>query len=136
MLLTRFHPAPSPGGMIWLAATFVAMLVLASGKRRTGQALDNPVLISEAQVTMVDAYLAGSVLVGLFFNAFGGWWWADRSPRRCLCTTECAKGGTFGSRRVHSTPRIHFPACCVRERHALRPGAQILPFVHMNSQPI
>ena len=53
------------------------MLILASGKRRTGQALDNLVLVSEAKVTNVDAYLAGSVLVGLSLNALAGWWWAD-----------------------------------------------------------
>jgi hypothetical protein len=32
-LLTRTHPAPSIGGIAWLAATFVAMLFLAYGKR-------------------------------------------------------------------------------------------------------
>lgn len=26
---------------------------------------------------MVDAYLAGAVLVGLLLNALFGWWWAD-----------------------------------------------------------
>lgn len=76
-LLTHRHPDPSPGGMAWLAATFVAMVALAVSKRRTGAALGNPVLASEAQVTMVDVYLAASVLVGLTLNAFLGWWWAD-----------------------------------------------------------
>jgi divalent metal cation (Fe/Co/Zn/Cd) transporter len=28
-------------------------------------------------VTLVDAYLAGAVLVGLVLNAALGWWWAD-----------------------------------------------------------
>ncbi|MGI8498120.1 MAG: hypothetical protein ACR2OG_11135 [Gemmatimonadaceae bacterium] len=58
-LAMRVHPAPSPGGLVWLAATFSAMVALAAGKSRTGEALGNPVLISEARVTMVDAYLAG-----------------------------------------------------------------------------
>jgi divalent metal cation (Fe/Co/Zn/Cd) transporter len=50
---------------------------LAIGKERVGTKLDNPVLRAEARVTMVDAYLAGSVLVGLVLNAALGWWWAD-----------------------------------------------------------
>ncbi len=43
----------------------------------TGKALDNPVLQTEARVTLVDAYLAGAVLVGLVLNAAAGSWWAD-----------------------------------------------------------
>ena len=76
-LLAGARPAPSPGGIVWLALTFVAMLVLAFGKARTGKALGNPVLQTEARVTVVDAYLAGAVLVGLVLNALLGWWWAD-----------------------------------------------------------
>lgn len=53
------------------------MLALAVGKARTGAKLDNAVLKTEARVTLVDAYLAGSVLVGLLLNALLGWWWAD-----------------------------------------------------------
>jgi len=53
------------------------MMALAYGKGRTGKALNNPVLQTEAHVTIVDAYLAGAVLVGLILNASLGWWWAD-----------------------------------------------------------
>ena len=53
------------------------MLALAFGKARTGRALGNPVLQTEARVTVVDAYLAGAVLAGLVLNALLGWWWAD-----------------------------------------------------------
>jgi divalent metal cation (Fe/Co/Zn/Cd) transporter len=62
---------------VWLALTCLAMLALAYGKARTGAALGNPVLQTEARVTVVDAYLAGAVLVGLVLNALLGWWWAD-----------------------------------------------------------
>jgi divalent metal cation (Fe/Co/Zn/Cd) transporter len=75
--LTRTHPATSVGGIIWIAITFIAMLLLAFGKRRTGQQLKNEVLLTEGRVTLVDAYLAGAVLVGLALNALFGWWWAD-----------------------------------------------------------
>jgi divalent metal cation (Fe/Co/Zn/Cd) transporter len=53
------------------------MLLLALGKRLTGQQLKNEVLLTEGHVTLVDAYLAGAVLLGLALNALFGWWWAD-----------------------------------------------------------
>lgn len=76
-LLTQTHPNHSVSGIIWLGATLIAMLLLAWGKHRTGQQLENPVLMTEARVTLVDAYLAAAVFVGLLLNALAGWWWAD-----------------------------------------------------------
>jgi divalent metal cation (Fe/Co/Zn/Cd) transporter len=76
-LLTHAHPATSPAGIVWLAVTCIAMLVLAWGKDVTGKRLNNPVLLTEGHVTRVDAYLAGAVLAGLLLNALVGWWWAD-----------------------------------------------------------
>lgn len=76
-LLAQFHPDTSPVGMACLALTFVVMLALASGKAKTGAQLGNKVLQAEARVTVVDAYLAGCVLVGVALNAAFGWWWAD-----------------------------------------------------------
>jgi divalent metal cation (Fe/Co/Zn/Cd) transporter len=71
------RPASSVLGIVWLAVTVLAMLLLAWGKRVTGRQLDNPVLIAESRVTVIDAYLAGAVLVGVALNALLGWWWAD-----------------------------------------------------------
>ena len=76
-LLTQSRPATSPLGIVWLAATLAAMLLLAWGKHRTGQALKNPVLLTEGHVTLVDAYLAAAVLLGLILNSLFQWWWAD-----------------------------------------------------------
>ena len=75
--LTGTRPVTSLSGIAWIAATFIAMLLLAFGKRRTGMQLKNEVLLTEGRVTMVDAYLAGAVLIGLILNALFGWWWAD-----------------------------------------------------------
>lgn len=77
LLVTGGRPAPSPLGIAWTAITCAAMLGLAFGKARTGAALGNPVLITEGRVTLIDAYLAGAVLLGLLLNAALGWWWAD-----------------------------------------------------------
>ncbi|MCY7340818.1 MAG: hypothetical protein LH603_02880 [Pseudonocardia sp.] len=38
-------------------------------------------LLTEGLVTLVDALLAGSVLIGLVLNAALGWWWAAISFR-------------------------------------------------------
>jgi cation efflux family protein len=77
VLLFQSRPEQSVGGILWLALTLTAMLALAFGKDRTGKNLGDVVLQTEARVTLVDAYLAASVLVGLILNAAIGWWWAD-----------------------------------------------------------
>ena len=53
------------------------MLTLAAAKRATGERLGNPVLATEARVTLVDGALAAAVLLGVALNAAAGWWWAD-----------------------------------------------------------
>ncbi|HVC03948.1 MAG TPA: hypothetical protein VND88_04680 [Candidatus Acidoferrales bacterium] len=77
VLATAIRPAHSPVGISWAAMTCAVMLALAYGKAITGRALGNPVLSTEGRVTLVDAYLAGAVLIGLVLNATLGWWWAD-----------------------------------------------------------
>lgn len=42
-----------------------------------GRRLGNPVLTTEAKVTLIDACLAAAVLLGLLANAIVGWAWAD-----------------------------------------------------------
>jgi divalent metal cation (Fe/Co/Zn/Cd) transporter len=76
-LIAAQHPHQSPLGIAWTAVTCLAMLALAAGKARTGRALENPVLVTEGRVTLVDGYLAGAILTGLTLNAALGWWWAD-----------------------------------------------------------
>lgn len=76
-LSTQHLAGTSLAGITWTTATAVVMLALAYGKNRTGTALSNPVLTTEARVTVVDAVLAVAVLVGLVLNAGFGWWWAN-----------------------------------------------------------
>jgi divalent metal cation (Fe/Co/Zn/Cd) transporter len=77
VLATGYHARPSPLGIAWTAVTAAAMFALAAGKVRTGRALGNPVLSTEARVTLVDGILALAVLLGISLNATAGWWWAD-----------------------------------------------------------
>ncbi len=76
-LISHNHPQPSPLGMISLLLTAIAMFSLAYAKGKVGKKLDNPVLIKEAKVTLIDGLLATSVLIGISLNAFLGFWWAD-----------------------------------------------------------
>ena len=76
-LISATRPAPSLLGMASLTATIIAMLLLSWAKRNTGRRLNNPVLLAESRVTLVDALLASTVLAGVGLNALFGWWWAD-----------------------------------------------------------
>ena len=77
VLVTGFHARHSPAGIIWTALTAAVMFSLAAGKARVGAALDNPVLLTEGRVTLIDGLLAAAVLAGLLLNAIFDWWWAD-----------------------------------------------------------
>ena len=78
--LSGTHPATSLVGILWIGVTFVAMLLLAFGKRVTGQQLKNEVLLTEGRVTLVDAYSAELS------------WWV------CCSTLFLAGGGLIRSR--------------------------------------
>ena len=86
------HPDSSALGIAWLAATVVVMAALAAGKARTGRELDHPVLSAEAMVTLVDASLAGAILLGLVLNALLGWWWADVAAGAVLVAYGITEG--------------------------------------------
>lgn len=77
VLAAGFHPDSSPLGIGWTTVTAVVMFALAFGKARTGAALDNPVLLTEGRVTLIDGLLAAAVLLSLVLNTWLGWWWAD-----------------------------------------------------------
>jgi divalent metal cation (Fe/Co/Zn/Cd) transporter len=77
VLAVGYHPRHSVLGIIWTAVTAAVMFTLAAGKARTGQAMDNPVLVTEGRVTVIDGILAVAVLLGLILNAAADWWWAD-----------------------------------------------------------
>jgi divalent metal cation (Fe/Co/Zn/Cd) transporter len=77
VLAAAAHPHHSLAGIVWLALTAVAMFVLAAAKHRTGRALGNRVVQTEARVTLIDGLLATAVLLGLTLNAAAGLWWAD-----------------------------------------------------------
>jgi divalent metal cation (Fe/Co/Zn/Cd) transporter len=76
-LVTQSAPDESPWGIAYLALTVLAMLALGLAKRKTGQQLRSEPLAAEARMSILDAGLAFSVLLGLAANVAFGWWWAD-----------------------------------------------------------
>ncbi len=76
--LASWHRPEQGGlGIAWTALTALVMFALAAGKARIGRALNNPVLVTEGRVTVVDGLLAAAVLAGISLDAALGWWWAD-----------------------------------------------------------
>ena len=77
VLATGDHPGRSVAGTAWLALTALVMFALARGKAETGGRLGNPVLRTEARITVIDGVLAVIILLGVVLNTAVGWWWAD-----------------------------------------------------------
>lgn len=79
-LATQHRPKDGIAGIVWTGRTGLTaavMFTLATGKTRAGRGLDNPVLLAEGRVTVVDGLLAIAVLAGLSLDTILGWWWAD-----------------------------------------------------------
>ncbi len=76
-LTTGSRPAAAPAGIVFLAATVGVMVGLGVGKLRVGRAIDSPTVQADGRFSLVDASLAGTVMVGLVLTAVLGWWWAD-----------------------------------------------------------
>ncbi|HMG82640.1 MAG TPA: cation transporter [Ferruginibacter sp.] len=70
-------PGRSLLGIAWLLLTIIVMILLALKKFQVGKLLNNPVLLTEGRVTLVDAALAFIVLITMLFTALFGWWWLD-----------------------------------------------------------
>lgn len=76
-ILSGNRPTSSPVGIVFLTATVAVMLALGIGKIRVGQSLGSPTVQADGRFSLVDASLAGAVLIGLILTAVLGWWWAD-----------------------------------------------------------
>ena len=103
-LFAATHPTPSPLGIVWLMVTCAVMLLLAWGKLVTGHQLGNSVLTTEACVTLIDAALAGAVLVGVGLNVLFGWWWADPLAGLVIVYYGVTEGRTAWKHAVPHSP--------------------------------
>ncbi len=76
-LVSRSHPDKSIPGVILLALSFTAMILLRRAKRRVAGELASDSMRADARQTEFCAYLSLIALGGVGLNAALGWWWAD-----------------------------------------------------------
>ena len=114
-LITSDKPDSSIVGIVLNAVALLVMVPVAIAQRRTGQALDNEVLVAQSAETWLSNYLSVSLLVGLGLNAAFGLWWADplrRSSSPGIAFNEgptparfVAEGGLTMARVARRIPR-------------------------------
>lgn len=76
-LLVRSKPESSILGIGVSAAAVLIMPFLALTKRRISSRIKSEALAVDAINSITCAYMAGTVLIGLAFNALWGWWWVE-----------------------------------------------------------
>lgn len=76
--LANHHVAEnSPWGIAYLCVTALVMFGLAAVKYRIARQANSAPLRAEAAMTLLDGWLATSILAALVLNAALDWWWAD-----------------------------------------------------------
>ena len=78
-LLAGKHPEKSFFGIEFIILTVIVMVVLGLKKKQIGTQMKCEPVLADAKFTLIDGALAGTVLVGLAFNALLGWWWVDQA---------------------------------------------------------
>lgn len=73
------HAERSFLGVILMVITASAMLLLGLYKREVGEKMKSETVLADAKFTLIDSALSTTVLIGLFFNAFFGFWWMDQA---------------------------------------------------------
>lgn len=76
-LYARIKPENSLYGSIIAAAAAIGMPLLSRQKKKIAAMIGSKALAADASCTMVCAYMALSVLLGLLLNYLFGWWWAE-----------------------------------------------------------
>lgn len=78
-LLGGQHPGKTFFGIIFIILTVIMMMVLGFTKKSIGDKMKSQTVIADANFTLIDGALAGTVLVGLALNILFGFWWADQT---------------------------------------------------------
>jgi divalent metal cation (Fe/Co/Zn/Cd) transporter len=76
-LIVHAKPESSMLGIGVSAAAVIFMPYLALVKRRVSSRIQSEALAGDAVESITCAYMAGTVLAGLVFNALLGWWWIE-----------------------------------------------------------
>ena len=100
-------------GIVLNVVALIVMTPVAVAQRRTGRALDNPVLVAQSTETWMSNALSVTVLVGLGLNAVLGWWWADPAVALVVAALDANSGReawhegrrSRAGRRLRSAPK-------------------------------
>lgn len=76
-LWTRTGAESSLLGLGLAVVSSILMPILSWMKRRIGHTINSPALIADSSSSLVCAYMAWTVLVGVTLTTWFGWWWAD-----------------------------------------------------------
>ncbi len=68
------------------------MGILGQAKLKVGKELQSRTVLADAKFTLIDAALSSTVLVGLVFNTFLGWWWMDQATALLLSAVAFREG--------------------------------------------
>ena len=91
-LFISHHATRSLFAVVFVIFLALAMAVLGFLKRKVGLQLNNEVVLADAKFTLIDAALSTTVLIGLLFNAFFGWWWMDQATALFLSGVAFREG--------------------------------------------
>jgi divalent metal cation (Fe/Co/Zn/Cd) transporter len=91
-LLGPGQAQPSPVGIGMAAASVVVMPALVWAKRRTGRELGSATVVADSTQTLLCTYLSAVLLVGLTFNAWLGWSWADPAAGLVIAAVATREG--------------------------------------------
>jgi len=72
------RPKPTLTGIVAMFFISLIMFFVGTLKKKLGKKMKNPVILAEANFTLLDSALSGSILCGLILNAILGWWWIDQ----------------------------------------------------------
>jgi len=76
-LYAHIKPDNSFWGIFISLTAVVGMPYLSKNKKTIARQINSKALASDASCTMVCAYMASSVLLGLLLNFLFGWWWSE-----------------------------------------------------------
>ncbi len=76
-LLEGVRATPSFLSLVSMFCISSGMLLLGLLKRSLGRKMENKVVLLEANITLLDAAVSGSLFFALLMNAAFGWWWLD-----------------------------------------------------------
>ncbi len=91
-LATHARPGQSAAGLAVAGAALLVMPALAVAKRRTGRALGNRTLIADSAETAFCAFTSAATLLGVGFNTWLGWRWADPAAALIIAALAVREG--------------------------------------------